>query len=99
MCIRDSYGVRHFAYDQGFGAVMRYNFKQDAGQEITLCRISPDCKKLFVGKGTIVGGGDYDLDNCNGYVVFRAVSYTHLTGERQDRRTVGAKWKREDHND
>lgn len=65
------YGVRHFAYDQGFGAVMRYNFKQDAGQEITLCRISPDCKKLFVGKATIVGGGDYDLDNCNGYVVFR----------------------------
>ena len=68
---KGEYAVRHFAYDQGFGAVMRYDFKQDAGQSITLCRISPDCKKLFVGKGIIVGGGDYDLDNCNGYVVFR----------------------------
>ncbi|MCC8123782.1 MAG: fucose isomerase [Oscillospiraceae bacterium] len=65
------YGIRHFAYDQGFGAVLRYNFKQDVGQEITLCRLSPDCKKLFIGKGEIVGGGDYDLDNCNGYVVYR----------------------------
>lgn len=65
------YGVRHFAYDQGFGAVMRYDFKKDAGEAITICRLSPDCKKIFVGKGTIVAGGDYDLDNCNGYVVYR----------------------------
>lgn len=68
---KGKYAIRHFAYDQGFGAVMRYDFKQDEGQVITLCRISPDCKKLFVGKGTIVSGGDYDLNNCNGYVVFR----------------------------
>lgn len=65
------YGVRHFAYDQGFGAVMRYDFKKDAGENITIFRISPDCTKVFVGKGTIVAGGDYDLDNCNGYVVYR----------------------------
>lgn len=65
------YGVRHFAYDQGFGAVMRYDFKKDAGEAITICRLSPDCTKIFVGKGTIVAGGDYDLDNCNGYVVYR----------------------------
>ncbi len=65
------YAIRHFAYDQGFGAVLRYDFKKDKGQPITLCRISPDCKKLFVGTGEIVGGGDYDLNNCNGYVVFR----------------------------
>lgn len=65
------YAVRHFAYDQGFGAVFRYDWKRDKGQKITICRISPDCTKLFVGKGEIVGGGDYDLDNCNGYVVYR----------------------------
>lgn len=65
------YSVRHFAYDQGFGAVFRYNFAKDAGQQITMCRISPDCTKLFIGSGEIVGGGDYDIDNCNGYVVFR----------------------------
>lgn len=68
---KSHYGVRHFAYDQGFGAIFRYNFKQDVGQEITMCRLSPDCTKLFIGRGTIVAGGDYDLDNCNGYVVFR----------------------------
>ncbi|MGN1001146.1 MAG: fucose isomerase [Oscillospiraceae bacterium] len=65
------YGLRHFAYDQGFGAVMRYDFTQDKGQKITLARLSPDCTKLFIGSGEIVGGGDYDIDNCNCYVVFR----------------------------
>ena len=38
---------------------------------LTICRLSPDCTKIFVGKGTIVAGGDYNLDNCNGYVVYR----------------------------
>lgn len=66
-----SYGLRHFAYDQGFGAIMRYDFTQDKGQKITLCRLSPDCTKIFVGSGEIVGGGDYDVDNCNCYVVYR----------------------------
>jgi L-fucose isomerase-like protein len=65
------YGLRHFAYDQGFGAVFRYDFKQDAGQTITLARFSPDCTKLFAGKGTIVGGGGYDKNNCNTYLLFR----------------------------
>lgn len=65
------YGLKHFALDQGFGAVMRYDFTQDIGQPITLARFSPDASKLFVGKGVIVGGGGYDLHNCNGYVVYR----------------------------
>ena len=68
---KSHYGIRHFAYDQGFGAVFRYDFKKDVGQPITICRLSPDCTKMFIGKGTIVAGGDYDLDNCNGYVVYR----------------------------
>lgn len=68
------YGLRHFAYDQGFGAVMRYDFTQDKGQKVTLCRLSPDCTKLFIGSGEIVGGGDYDIDNCNCYVVFRVAN-------------------------
>ncbi len=67
----DPYGIHHFAYDQGFGAVMRHDFKKDVGQEITVARLSPDCKKLFVGHGTVVAGGDYSSDNCNGYVVYR----------------------------
>ena len=51
--------------------MFRYDFKKDVGQPITICRLSPDCTKMFIGKGTIVAGGDYDLDNCNGYVVYR----------------------------
>ena len=59
------FALRHFAYEQGFGAVLRYDFRKDTGQVITMARFSPDVKKLFVGKGTIVGGGGYDHDNCN----------------------------------
>ncbi len=65
------YGLRHFAFDKKFGAVFRYDFNQDAGQEITICRFSPDCKKMLIGKGTVVCGGGYDTDNCNNYVIFR----------------------------
>ncbi len=65
------YSIRYFAHEQKFGAVLRYDFKQDIGQEITLLRFSPDVKKMLVGKATIVSGGGYDLNNCNGVVVFR----------------------------
>lgn len=77
------YALRHFAYDQGFGAVLRYDFKQDVGQTITLMRFSPDLTRMFVGKGTIVGGGGYNENNCNTYVVFRV--------EDQDRFYEGQK--------
>ncbi|BDF57705.1 hypothetical protein CE91St36_05220 [Christensenellaceae bacterium] len=65
------FALRHFAYEQGFGAVLRYDFRKDTGQVITMARFSPDVKKLFVGKGTIVGGGGYDHDNCNTAVFFK----------------------------
>ena len=65
------FAIRHFAYEQGFGAVLRYDFNKDVDQVITMVRFSPDVKKLFVGKGTIVGGGGYDYDNCNTAVYFK----------------------------
>ena len=65
------YALRHFAYDQKFGAIMRYDFEQDIDQVITLCRFSPDGGKLLIGRGTIVGGDGYYLDNCNGVIIFR----------------------------
>ncbi|MCR5082559.1 MAG: fucose isomerase [Parasporobacterium sp.] len=68
---KESFGLRYFAYDQKFGACMRYHWEKDKGQKITTLRISPDCKKLFIGSGEIVAGGDYDVNNCNGYVVYR----------------------------
>ena len=69
-CECSPYGLRHFAFDKKFGAVFRYDFNQDVGQTITLSRFSPDCKKMLIGKGTVVGGGGYDSDNCNNYVIF-----------------------------
>lgn len=65
-----AYGIQPFTFS-GWGATMRYDFSQDAGQEITLCRFSPDCKKLFIGKGTIVGGANFSAKNCSLAAVFR----------------------------
>ncbi len=65
------YAVRHFAYEQKFGAVFRYDYNADEGQVITTARFSPDLKKLFVGKATVVCGGDYDKDNCNNFMIYR----------------------------
>jgi L-fucose isomerase-like protein len=69
--VEGPYALRHFAYDQKFGAVFRYDFTQDKGQVITLARFSPDCTKLMIAKGTIVGGGGYDRDNCNTIVAYK----------------------------
>ncbi|MCR5388453.1 MAG: fucose isomerase [Lachnospiraceae bacterium] len=65
------YALKHFAYEQGFGAVLRYDFEQDKGQVITICRFSPDGSKLVIGRGEIVTSAGYDLNNCNGMVIFR----------------------------
>ncbi len=68
---KEPYALRHFAYDQGFSAVFRYDFNRDIGQTVTLCRFSPDGSKLMIGKGTVIGGGAYELNNCNTHVLFR----------------------------
>ena len=65
------YGLRHFAFEQGFGAIVRYDHAQDAGQPVTLARFSGDGKSLFVGKGTIVAGGGFDRQNCHGNIIYR----------------------------
>lgn len=65
------YSLQHFAYDQKFGGVIRYDFTKDKGQKITLCRFSPDGKKLLVGSGEIVCGSGYNQANCATVVVFR----------------------------
>ncbi len=67
---KEEYGLRHFAYDNKYAAVLRYDFNRDIDQVITLCRYSPDGSKIMIGKGTIVGGGGYELNNCNTHVLF-----------------------------
>lgn len=65
------YAIRNFAYDQGFGVTIRYDFTADKGQKITMCRFSPDGSKLFIGSGEIVMGGGYEGYNCSQLVYFR----------------------------
>ncbi len=64
------YAIRPFAAS-GFGVTLRYDFAKDAGTPITMCRISPDCTKLFVAKGEIVGGVGYNDYSCSEGVFFR----------------------------
>lgn len=66
-----SYGLKAFAYDQKFGAVMRHNFNEDAGQVITFAKFSGDLKRLLIGKGTILKSVGYNLHNCNGGFIFQ----------------------------
>ena len=65
-----AYALEPFAYS-GWGATMRYNFSEDIGQEITMCRFSPDCRKLLIGKGVVEGGARYLDKNCSLTMVFR----------------------------
>ncbi len=67
-----SYAIRSFAYS-GWGATIRYNFNQDKGQPITMCRIDPTCGKLFIARGTVVCGIGYDKQNCTEGVIFQVV--------------------------
>lgn len=66
-----SYAIRHFAYDQGFGAVMRHNFDEDKGQVITLAKFTNDLKQMMICKGTIVKSFGYEMNNCNGGFIFQ----------------------------
>ncbi|WP_029912256.1 hypothetical protein [Pelobacter seleniigenes] len=69
-----SYALRAFARDAEFGATIRYDFKKDIGQTITMCRFDPTCSKLFAAKGTIVGGVGYTDKNCSEGVFFTVKS-------------------------
>ncbi|CAK7066169.1 MAG: hypothetical protein DELT_03129 [Desulfovibrio sp.] len=64
------YALNHFAVDQGFGAVMRYDFKADIGTDITIAKFSPDLKKMFIAKGKVVSGGGFEECNCATSVLF-----------------------------
>lgn len=49
------YEIRPFTYG-GWGSVLRYDFTEDKGQQVTLARFNPTATKLLVTKGEIVGG-------------------------------------------
>ena len=65
-----AYSIQPFAHS-GFGATIRYDFSRDNGQPITMGRFSPDCKKFFIARGTVKGGGGTDVPNCTLSVIFQ----------------------------
>jgi len=69
--VNSKYGLQHFAFDQGFGATIRYDFDQDEGQIITLCRFSPDGEKMFIANGEVVCGDGFEVPNCSQIVYFK----------------------------
>lgn len=53
-----------------WGATFRHAFQEDKGQVITLARVSPDGKDLFVAKGTVVDGIGEGLNGCTQGIAF-----------------------------
>lgn len=78
-----SYGIQPFAYS-GWGATLRNDFNEDKGQTITLCRLSPDCKKIFIAKGTIMGGAYKDVPNCTQTVIFQVKDHKDFHDKQLD---------------
>jgi hypothetical protein len=71
------YAIRPFT-GSGWGVTLRYDFSMDNGNEITMCRFGPDCKTLFVAKGTIVGGIGYTDTSCSEGVFFEVEDSNEL---------------------
>lgn len=64
------YAIRPFAMGGRWGATIRYDFARDAGKTVTMCRIDPLCKKIFIARGKIVAGIGYQDENCTEGVFF-----------------------------
>ncbi len=58
------YELRNFTV-AGWGATIRYDFKQDKGQSVTLARFNPAGDKVLVAAGKIVGGDGFDGISCS----------------------------------
>lgn len=70
------YSIDSFTYS-GFGATVRYDFTQDAGQIITIARIAPDGKKILAARGEIVLGSGTPK-SCGQGVIFRVADNKDL---------------------
>lgn len=78
-----SYSIQPFAYT-GWGGTIRNDWNEDKGQVITLCRLSPDCKKIFIGKGTIMGGAYKEIPNCTPTVIFQVKDHKDFHDKQLD---------------
>lgn len=64
------YDIRPFAMDGRWGATVRYDFKRDIGEPITLAKFDPTCSKMLVARGVICGGIGCKDENCSEGVFF-----------------------------
>lgn len=64
------YSIRSFAHS-GWGATIRYDFKRDKGQTVTMCRFDPTCSRLFISRGIVIGGIGYSNVNCSEGIIFQ----------------------------
>lgn len=64
------YGLNSFAYSGG-APPSAMTLRRTTARVVTMCRFDPLCKKIFVCKGTIVGGMGYKAMNCSEGVFFQ----------------------------
>lgn len=72
------YSLQHFAIDQKFGATIRYNFDDDQGRLLTMCRFSPDGEKMLIAQGEAISGDGYAVPNCAQILYFRVKDIDHF---------------------
>lgn len=67
-----------------WGVTFRHDFKQEYGQPITLARIAPDGKSIFVARGTIVASIGEELEGCTQGVAFTVKDKYDFYNKQQD---------------
>ena len=77
------YELRNFTVS-GWGATVRYDFKRDKGQPVTLARFNPAGDKVLVAAGTIVGGDGFDRIGCSLAVDIEVHNVVDLFEKEQD---------------
>ena len=65
-----AYALRPFTHS-GWGATMRIDFDQYAGETITLMRYNPSCDKIMAARGTVIGGFGYGTTGCSEGIYFQ----------------------------
>lgn len=69
---KESLPIDYVSFTSGqWGATMRYDFAQDKGETITLINLSPDMKKIMIGRGEIIGSDDTLTIECKHAVRFK----------------------------
>ncbi|MGD9157793.1 MAG: hypothetical protein PVG39_05270 [Desulfobacteraceae bacterium] len=48
----------------GWGVTLRYDFNQDVGTPVTMCRVGPSCSRMLVARGEVIAGRGEDDSGC-----------------------------------